>query len=287
VNETGALLCWEATEPRSWNPVLARLLREQGYAVTEVNELAQLWDLDLARFDICLPRFRVGCAAMVCLDAMLTRASMPMLNSRTTRLTCENKALAHVAFADAGIPQPESLVVSCEGQLDRPVRWDGETLIKPLHGNRSAGIEIFASPAAAIARAHERAEDLLVQEMIWPARCWRLIVGRNSGITDPYWRRPPGDGERILSISTGAAIARDPMPDAVGAVALEMLEAVEGDLLAVDVLERDGQAWALEINHNFDAHGGDQEALAAFVTEIEAMVAPNERPAAAAAQPAA
>jgi glutathione synthase/RimK-type ligase-like ATP-grasp enzyme len=47
-----------------------------------------------------------------------------------------------------------------------------------------------------------------------------------------------------------------------------MLEAVDGDLLAVDILETADTVYALEINHNFDAHGGDAPATAAFLQEI-------------------
>jgi hypothetical protein len=57
-------------------------------------------------------------------------------------------------------------------------------------------------------------------------------------------------------------------------VAVDMLHAVGGDLLATDVLETDGDAYALEINHNFDAHGGDEPAAAAFIREIEMKLAP-------------
>jgi len=119
------------------------------------------------------------------------------------RRRCENKALAHLAFESNGIAQPPSFVVNCEGFRDRGAEWSGETIVKPLHGNRSSGIEIFDTLAQALERADERAEDLLVQQMIWPARCWRVAVGRTTGVIDPYWRKPPSDGDRVLSISTG------------------------------------------------------------------------------------
>jgi hypothetical protein len=48
-----------------------------------------------------------------------------------------------------------------------------------------------------------------------------------------------------------------------------MLEAVDGDLLAVDILETDGEIYALNHNHNFDAHGGDAPAVDAFSAGIE------------------
>lgn len=265
---TKVLLAWERNEADSWNPVLAELLRERGDEVAEVHDLDGLRGLDVGSFDICLPRFRVGAANMTALDEALVRIGIPMLNSRECRIACENKAVAHVAFDQAGIPQPRSIVISREGIGDRRPDWEGETVIKPLTGNRSAGVEILDSPIEAVRRAVERREDLIVQELIWPARCWRVIVGRNRGTVDPYWRRPPNPGERVLSISTGSQIVRDPAPGVVEAVAAEMNAAVDGDLLAVDVLERDGEAFALEINHNFDAHGGDEPAVAAFRREI-------------------
>jgi glutathione synthase/RimK-type ligase-like ATP-grasp enzyme len=195
-----------------------------------------------------------------------------MLNSRDVRRRCENKALAHLAFAEHGILQPASFVVNDEGICDRDLAWDGETIVKPLYGNRSSGIEICATLPQALARARERREDLLVQQMIWPARCWRVAIGRTAGVIDPYWRKPPSETDRVLSISTGSQIVRDGFSHRVGEVAEAMLAAVDGDILAVDILESETGIYALEINHNFDAHGGDAPAAEAFLREIHRRV---------------
>jgi glutathione synthase/RimK-type ligase-like ATP-grasp enzyme len=87
-------------------------------------------------------------------------------------------------------------------------------------------------------------------------------------VVDPYWRKPPRESDRVLSISTGSRIVREGYSERIGEVAMAMLEAVDGDLLAVDILETDSAVYALEINHNFDAHGGDVPAAAAFEREI-------------------
>jgi glutathione synthase/RimK-type ligase-like ATP-grasp enzyme len=262
------LLCWESIETNSWNPVLAGLLRRAGMSVTEAHDLDAVTSLDLSAFDVCLPRFRVGAAHMTSLDEALVESGIPMLNSRDVRRRCENKALAHLAFEARGIAQPPSFVWSADGVRDRRVEWQGETLLKPLHGCRGSGIEICGSLTDALERAAERREDLLVQQMIWPARCWRIVVGRTTRVVDPYWRRPPAEDHRVLSISTGSRIDRSGYSKRLGDVALAMLEAVDGDLLAVDILETDDTVYALEINHNFDAHGGDGPAADAFLQEI-------------------
>ena len=267
-NPLNVLLCWEPIEANSWNPVLADLLREAGLRVTEAHDLDALTSLDLSDFDVCLPRFRVGAAHMTCLDEVLVVSGVPMLNSRDSRRRCENKALAHLAFEAHGITQPPSFVRSADGVVDRHVEWQGETLLKPLYGNRGGGIELCDSLSEALARAAGREEDLLLQQMIWPARCWRIAVGRKVGIIDPYWRRPPDKSHRVLSISTGSRIDRTGYSDRLGDVALAMNQAVDGDLLAVDILETEDAVYALEINHNFDAHGGDGSAADAFVQEI-------------------
>jgi glutathione synthase/RimK-type ligase-like ATP-grasp enzyme len=267
------LLCWEANETHSWNPVLADLLRKTGDTVTEVHDLGSLRALDPSEFDICLPRFRVGAAHMSCLDEALVNSAIPMLNSRESRRRCENKVLAHHAFEEHDINQPLSFAISAEGIPDRCVEWDGETIVKPLYGNRSSGIEICNSLSQAVARAEARREDVLVQQMIWPARCWRIVVGRESGVVDPYWREPPNPLDRILSISTGSRITRQGFSRPLGEIAMRMLEAVDGDILAVDVLETESDVYALEINHNFDAHGGDGDAAHAFRREISRKAA--------------
>jgi glutathione synthase/RimK-type ligase-like ATP-grasp enzyme len=265
------LLCWERNETNSWNPVLADRLRTAGFATTEVHDLPSIRNLDLRTFDVCLPRFRVGAAHMSCLDEALVASGIPMLNSRDARRRCENKALAHLAFEEHGIPQPPAFTMSAEGLCDRSVEWQGETIVKPLYGNRSSGIEIVGSLPEALERACDRHEDVLLQQMIWPARCWRVVVGRHSGIIDPYWRKPPRKSDRVLSISTGSRIVRDGYCDRIGDVATAMLEAVDGDLLAVDILQTPTDVYALEINHNFDAHGGDAPATDAFIEEIRAL----------------
>jgi glutathione synthase/RimK-type ligase-like ATP-grasp enzyme len=262
------LLCWEANETNSWNPVLADLLRETGDSVTEVHDLSSLKGLDLSAFDACLPRFRVGAAHMSCLDESLVQSGIPMLNSRESRRRCENKILAHHAFEQHAINQPLAFAVSAEGLPDRSLQWEGETVVKPLYGNRSSGIEVCGSFSEALERADARREDVLVQQMIWPARCWRIVVGRQSGVVDPYWRKPPSPADRILSISTGSRITREGFSDRLGDIATRMLEAVDGDILAVDVLETESDVYALEINHNFDAHGGDTPAARAIRREI-------------------
>ena len=266
------LICWEADETNSWNPVLARALRRSGHEVAEAHHLRSLRVLQPQSFDICLPRFRVRAAHMACVDEVLVRSGIAMLNSRECRQRCENKALAHLAFEANGIPQPASFVFGSEGIRDRELSWSGRTVLKPLSGSRGDGIEIFDSLERGLARAAERRQDLLVQQLIWPARCWRVIVGRNVGAVDPYWRRPPHESDRVLSISAGSTIVRDPPPPAVEEVAIAMLEAVGGDLLAADVLETAEGAYALEMNHNFDAHGGTRPAVAAFEQEIRAKI---------------
>ena len=267
------LLCWEANETNSWNPVLAGLLREAGDSVTEVHDLDSLKGLDLSAFDVCLPRFRVGAAHMSCLDESLVQSAIPMVNSRESRRRCENKILAHHAFAEHSINQPLSFAMSAEGLPDRALQWEGETLVKPLYGNRGNGVEVCRSFEEALERADARHEDVLVQQMIWPARCWRIVVGRDAGVVDPYWRKPPSPADRILSISTGSRITREGFSDPLGEIAMRMLEAVDGDILAVDVLETESDVYALEINHNFDAHGGDDPAARAYRREIHRRVA--------------
>jgi glutathione synthase/RimK-type ligase-like ATP-grasp enzyme len=270
-NTAKVLLCWESIETNSWNPVLAERLRGAGLETTEAHDLDAVRRLDLPSFDVCLPRFRVGAAHMSCLDEALVASGIPMLNSREARRRCENKALAHLAFEEHGILQPRAFAISVDGVCDRELDWIGETIVKPLYGNRSSGIEICGSLDEARTRALERREDLLLQQMIWPARCWRVIVGRHAGVIDPYWRRPPRESDRVLSISTGSSIVRDGYSARIGDVAMAMLEAVGGDILAVDVLETTSDVYALEINHNFDAHGGDEPAAEAFLDEIRAL----------------
>ena len=95
------LVCCEAKETHSWNPILAALLREHGDRVTEVRDA-----------------------------------------------------------------QPLSFAMRSEGLADRVCSWEGETLVKPLYGNRSSGIKVCRSFDEAVERAEQRQDDVLVQQMI-------------------------------------------------------------------------------------------------------------------------
>jgi hypothetical protein len=93
---------------------------------------------------------------MSCLDEALVSSRVAMLNSHDSRRRCENKALAHLAFEKFRIRQPRSFLMSAEGVCDRGSGWDGETIVKPLFGNRSGGIEICDSLAEALVRETAR-----------------------------------------------------------------------------------------------------------------------------------
>ncbi len=164
LSSPNVLLCWESSETNSWNPVLAGLLRRAGLGVTEAYDLSPLRGLDLQRFDVCLPRFRVGAAQMTCLDEALVASGVPMLNSRDVRRQCENKALAHRAFEEYGIAQPPSLVISCEGIRDRELDWDGETIVKPP---TATGAAASRSARRCLRRSSERGRG---GRMCWCSR---------------------------------------------------------------------------------------------------------------------
>ena len=156
------LLCWESIETNSWNPVLADLLRDAGLAVTEAHDLDALRSLDLSDFDVCLPRFRVGAAHMTCLDEALVASGIPMLNSRDCAAAMrEQGARAPRVRGARDQRSRRSFVWSADGVRDRRVEWQGETLLKPLYGNRGSGIEICDSLPEALERAAGRREDLL------------------------------------------------------------------------------------------------------------------------------
>ena len=138
------LLCWESIETNSWNPVLAASCAARGWRHrgARPGRGRGARPLGFRCVPAAVPR-RGGAYDLPGRGAR--RSGIPMLNSRDSRRRCENKALAHLAFEAHGITQPPSFVWSADGVRDRQVEWQGETLLKPLYGNRSSGIEICDS----------------------------------------------------------------------------------------------------------------------------------------------
>ena len=191
VEATRVLLCCEAAEENSWNPVLARHLRAGGFEVTVVHDLDQLRALDLTDFDVCLPRFRACAAQMACLDELLVESGLPMVEltlheatmrgqgPRPPRLRAPRASPSRRRLSSAPKGSPIARPGGPEKRCSNPCRAAAAT------GSRSCRASKRRSSAARSAE-----ENLLVQRMIWPARSWRVIVGRSCGVVDPYWRRP-------------------------------------------------------------------------------------------------
>jgi len=106
----------------------------------------------------------------------------------------ENKAHMHRAFAEHGIPTPETRIVTADGA--RPASFEGlePVLVKEEHSAGSSGIHHFETAAAARAfveaHAFRPAESLLLQAVVPGAtRDLRLtMVGGEAIAEASYWR---------------------------------------------------------------------------------------------------
>lgn len=209
----------------------------------DVCLVSRLWDIP-ERANIVFPRHSAWSPELWDVAAAMEVQGIKSLNPMLVRLICQNKVLSADAFSD--LPQPGWSKI-CQDHLWPDPDWEGKTIVKPAAGGGGRNIEVFDTLYAATRK--ERPGEWVLQPFIEGARSWRVIAGKQSGISLAYWRRT---NQEVASVSSGAERVFEDAPEEVLSLATKMLRAANGDILGLDILETpDGQALALEANHCF------------------------------------
>ncbi|MEF8818994.1 MAG: RimK family alpha-L-glutamate ligase [Haloferacaceae archaeon] len=184
---------------------------------------------------------------------------LPWVNSREAVLRSRNKAETYARCARAGLPTPdtrlvsnptddEDLVAAVEG-LDWPV------VVKPNSTTRGIGVtkchdlDSFLGVADYLSLIHEFPatgdRSFLVQEFLPDARDYRAMVvdGTYAGAVE----RRSADGWKH-NVHRGAEAVRADLPDEARRLAEDAAAALGADWLGVDLLRADGRWVVNETN---------------------------------------
>lgn len=196
------------------------------------------------------------------LDAWL---DVPWLNDREAVLTSRNKAGVLATLEDAGIPTPDSVLVSNPADTDALVaayeRLPSPVVVKPNSTTRGIGVakaadlDTFLGICDYLDLVHDyRAtadRSYLVQEYLADARDYRVMVLEGEVVGAVERRLPDADvaaGRWKHNVHRGAtAVGVDPDPE-IAALAERTAAALDVAFLGVDVLVTDNGPVVNETN---------------------------------------
>ena len=196
------------------------------------------------------------------LDAVL---DVPWVNDREAITTSRNKAGVLATLSQAGLPVPETVLVSNpveEAALRESFsRFDSPVVVKPNSTTRGNGVakvedlDSFLGVTDYLDLVHDyRAtadKSFLVQEFIPEARDYRVMVldGEYVGAVE---RRLPDDarttGQWKHNVHRGAEAQGVDLPDDLRQIAERVAEELEIPLLGVDLLVSDDRTVVTETN---------------------------------------
>jgi [lysine-biosynthesis-protein LysW]---L-2-aminoadipate ligase len=219
--------------------------------------------------------------------ARLEGSGVRVLNRPGALVAAHDKLATARALAAAGVPHPATVHITAPSS---GVPLPPPLVVKPRFGSLGRDVvrcrdvaELRANLGELGERPWFRAHGALVQELVPPrGQDLRLVVAGGSVVGAV--RRIAAAGEWRTNVALGAT--REPVcpPPEACALALAAAQAIEGDLVGIDllptpdggfvVLELNG---AVEFNHQYALDGGD-----VFARTLDVLLRPGE-PAAAVA----
>jgi glutathione synthase/RimK-type ligase-like ATP-grasp enzyme len=241
-------------------PLFASLLEARGHQVDVIDDGRHL--LEDQAYDAAWYRFsphrerrlvELSWEAFLALEA----AGVPCVNSSLSLMLARNKFLTACRFAAQGLPQPKTALLS----EDEP-GFPGPYIVKPVFGALSRGIAVCESLDAAWVHAM-RQGPCVIQEYLEDAYVLRVFASPKRALAVRDKREDSG------TVYYAPARAPYAAEQAACALACQMVGAVGGELMGVDVLVHEDELYALEVNGGFGFAPDWQEAAAAIVAEFE------------------
>jgi [lysine-biosynthesis-protein LysW]---L-2-aminoadipate ligase len=254
----GVLLSQVRTEEK----LILQAARQRGIAVEKIFDREVFFDLGERRFsevDLLLDRSLVHSRAEYTLR-LLKSWGVPTINSYDTTVTCDNKFLTSLAFIEAGVPTPrtliaytpESAIAACE-RLGYPV------VLKPNTGswgrllakvNDRDAAEAVLSHKGRLGSYHH--SIFYIQEFLdKPGRDIRCFVVGDRAIAASY----RSSAHWITNTARGAQSTHCPITPEIEALALRAARAVGGEIMGVDIAETSLGLTVIEINVGAEFHG--------------------------------
>lgn len=259
--------------------LILQAIRRRGLEVEKIYDREVYFDLGERRFpevELVLDRSLVHSRAEYTLR-LLKSWGIPTVNSYDTTVTCDNKFLTSLAFIEAGIPTPrtliaytpESAIAACE-QLGYPV------VLKPNTGswgrllakvNDHDAAEAVLSHKGRLGSFHH--SIFYIQEYLdKPGRDIRCFVVGDRAIAASYRSSP----HWITNTARGGSSTHCPITPEIEELALRAARAVGGEIMGVDIAETSRGLTVIEINVGAEFHGLMETTEVDIADEIVAYV---------------
>jgi [lysine-biosynthesis-protein LysW]--L-2-aminoadipate ligase len=178
-----------------------------------------------------------------------------VVNSTECQEICGNKLKTSVALNESGILQPKTYIAfSCESALEALEELGYPAIIKPLIGSWGRLVAILKDEQSAKAVIESREvlgsvfhKVYYLQEFIESGRDIRVFVIGESVVAAMYRYLIPGDWRSNATIG-GKAEACEVTPE-IEDLALKAAAATKGEIVGVDLFEKDNQLLVNEVNH--------------------------------------
>lgn len=242
-----AIIAWERTPT---NVALARAADWLLIDPVRALKVLRPGDVALARLDVrrTLDGIEVGMEAL----GVLSARGVTILNDPSVLLSTHDKLLTSRLLDGAGVPHPETWLVTAAGSTHR---WAGPVVVKPRFG--SWGLHVARCDSAHELRRHLdaiaehrwfRSCGAIVQSLVPPSGFdLRLVVAQGRVVGAVL--RVSAEGEWRTNVSLGARRVPTTPPAEAIRLAVAASAAVNGSLVGVDLLpSRDGGWVVLEIN---------------------------------------
>ena len=242
--------------------LLLQAARARGIEVEKIYDREVTFDLAERQFpavDLVLDRSLVHSRAEYTLR-LLKSWGIPTINSYDTTVTCDNKFLTSLAFIEAGVPTPrtmiaytpESAIAACE-HLGYPA------VLKPNTGswgrllakvNDRDAAEAVLSHKGRLGSFHH--SIFYIQEYLdKPGRDIRCFVVGDRAIAASYRSSP----HWITNTARGGSSTHCPITPEIEELALRAARSVGGEIMGVDIAETSQGLMVIEINVGAEFHG--------------------------------
>ena len=197
-------------------------------------------------------------------------AGLIVIDDCDSILRCTNKVFMAELFGKRGVPTPRTVVMErgSTRQLESAIATLGfPMVVKIPDGSFSRGVE-KAGNAAELAdicrRLFRRSALLLAQEFLYTDFDWRIGVLEGQALyacryymVRRHWQIYR-HGSRTLSGGFDSVLL-DAVPEGIMKAALSATQAIGNGLYGVDLKERDGQGYVIEVNDNPNVDHGIED----------------------------
>ena len=226
-------------QSRSSVPLVMQALAESGAIVDVIHPMADKTELSQVRPEHDLYVLKQMSGLAVSIAGVLHSQGAAIVNPYPVTLTLNDKIVAFRILQRAGAPVPDTFVTSQPTTL-APLLETGLLIVKPIHGWDGHGVRVI-SRAGELADLPAGKEPVFAQRYIAPEGSelkMFAIGGRVFGVRREVQLHAK-DGRPGEPFTPAAELCR---------VVLRCGEAFGIDLYGVDVIERDGTPYVVDMN---------------------------------------